>query len=305
MTEIVVISGKGGTGKTSLTAALAALWERPVIADCDVDAADLHLLLAPTVRESHQFFGGAKARIEPDRCTNCGTCEVLCRFQAIHVSGGAGEISRRIDAVDCEGCGLCAHCCPNNAIRLEAELCGEWFQSITRFGPLLHARLFPAQENSGKLVALLRREARQVAQDVAAAAILVDGPPGIGCPVISSLSGADYAVIVTEPTVSGFEDLKRAAELARHFRIPTGLVINKADLNPSVAQRIRVHAADEAFDQLGEIPYDQSVTWAQVKGLTVVEACPGSLAATVRGIADNLRQAVGRRRPVFAVVREG
>jgi MinD superfamily P-loop ATPase len=301
LTEVVIISGKGGTGKTSLAASLAALYHRPILVDGDVDAANLHLLLAPDVRATHDFYGGAKASIDPGLCTDCGTCAVLCRFEAVRRSAAG---TRSIDAPSCEGCAVCARFCPNQAISLKPQLCGQWFRSETRFGPLLHARLFPAQENSGKLVSLLRREARKLFREAVAGMLLVDGPPGVGYPAIASLTGADYAVIVTESTVSGIEDLRRAAELGGHFHIPVGVVINKADLNPRVGQQIRDYAANSSFDLLGELPYDTRVTRAQMLGRTIVEGCGGDLVAAVGSIAENLRQAVGRARPALAITRE-
>jgi MinD superfamily P-loop ATPase len=300
--EIVLISGKGGTGKTTLAAALAGLCDRPVIVDCDVDAANLHLLLAPSVRETHEFQGGAKATIDAELCTNCGVCETDCRFDAVQVSGGDSDPAYWIDPIACEGCGVCARSCPEEAIRLEERLSGKWFRSDTRLGPLIHAKLFPAQENSGKLVSLIRREARKLAEEIAADTILVDGPPGVGCPVIASLTGADYTAIVTEPTVSGVEDMKRAAQLAGHFGIPVGIVINKADLNLSVAGGIKDYAAESGFDLLGEICYDASVTRAQLMGQTVLEFSSGAVADAVRSIWNSVGQALKRVRPAFAII---
>ena len=290
MKEIVIVSGKGGTGKTSLTAAFVGLAGNAVIADCDVDAANLHLLLAPEIKESHEFFGGQSAEIDPEVCTGCGLCESECRFQAIlppaHPEDG---IAYRVDSIACEGCGVCAYVCPENAIRMEPELSGHWFRSQTRFGWMVHAELLPARENSGKLVSVVRREARATAEEIGAPFILVDGPPGIGCPVIASLTGADYAVMVAEPTVSGIEDLGRITELAAHFHIRAGVVINKADLNPAAALKIRDFAARSRLDLLGEIPYDIAVTHAQVEAKTLLEAESPALAETVRRIWQRVR----------------
>ena len=302
MKEIVVVSGKGGTGKTSLVAALAGLCDRPVIVDGDVDAANLHLLLAPSIRQTHEFHGGATAKIDAGLCTNCGICETECRFQAVRAPQRGGDSVYSVDPVACEGCGVCVRFCPEEAIRLEEMLCGKWFRSDTRLGVLIHARLFPARENSGKLVSLIRREARDTAKEIAAETILVDGPPGVGCPVIASLSGADYAVIVAEPTVSGIEDMKRAAELAAHFEIPVGVIINKTDLNRSVAERIRDYAAGSNSDLLGEVCYDTSVTQAQLMGRTILESGSGSVVNAVRNIWKNLHRALNRTRSPFTVV---
>jgi len=264
MREIAVISGKGGTGKTSLVAAFAALAEGPVLADCDVDAADLHLVLEPRVREQHAFDGGLSASIDPELCSECGICRDLCRFEAI-------DPYFVIDPFACEGCGVCADHCPEGAVGLEREIAGRWFVSETRFGPMVHAKLGIAQENSGKLVAKVRGRAREIALERGLELLLTDGSPGIGCPVISSLTGADLVLVVTEPTLSGLHDLSRVLELTAHFGIPSAVCINKFDLNPDQAGRIERAAEEAGAAFAGRIPYDRLVTDAMVARKTFVE----------------------------------
>lgn len=265
--ELVVISGKGGTGKTSVAASLAALAERPVIADCDVDAADLHLLLTPKRLARHAFFAGREAVIRPADCTRCGECERLCRFQAI----GRKEGDFIVDPAACEGCGVCVRFCPATAIDFPERRCGEWMVSETRFGPLVHARLDPAAENSGKLVSLVRREARRIAEQDRRPWVIVDGPPGIGCPVIASVGGAALVLVVTEPTVSGEHDLKRVLALTRHFGVPAAVCVNKWDIHPEMAEKIEALACREGARLAGRIAYDPIVTRAQLQERTVVE----------------------------------
>lgn len=273
MREIVVISGKGGTGKTSLTASFAVLADRPVVADCDVDAADLHLVLAPRIRERHDFRGGRVAVIRKDDCTACGVCEGQCRFGAVKRNGNStGEQEFSIDPVACEGCGVCVRFCPERAIDFPERLCGEWMTSETRCGPMVHARLGIAAENSGKLVSIVRREARRVADEEHRTLVIVDGPPGIGCPVIASVTGATFVVIVTEPTVSGEHDFERALSLARHFDIPTAVCVNKWDINPEASARIEEKGRGLGARIAGRIRYDPAVTLAQMEGRAVVES---------------------------------
>jgi MinD superfamily P-loop ATPase len=277
MKEIIVISGKGGTGKTSLTAAFATLAARQgkaVFADCDVDAADLRLVLSPKIKERHEFVSGHVARVDPQRCPSsgedggCAKCIELCRFSAIAHSykrGGA------VDEGSCEGCGVCARFCPVKAIDFVPRRCGEWYMSDTRFGPLVHAALDARAENSGKLVTTVRKEAKRIAEETKADWIIVDGSPGIGCPVIASITGADEVVIVTEPTMSGQHDLERVASLARHFAIPFSVVVNKADINQAMANETESWCARNAVPFLGMIPYNRAVTKAQLEGKSVIE----------------------------------
>ncbi len=265
--ELVVISGKGGTGKTSVTASLAALAERPVIADCDVDAPDLQLVLAPEIKQRRDFYAGREAVIRQADCTHCGECERLCRFQAIRRPGA----DFAVDPAACEGCGVCVRFCPAAAIDFPGRLCGEWMRSETRFGPLVHARLAVAAENSGKLVSLVRREARRLAEQDRRDLLLVDGPPGIGCPVIASVGGASLLLVVTEPTVSGEHDLQRVLALAGHFQVPAAVCVNKWDINPPMTERIETLAVREGARIAGRIRYDPGVTRAQIEGRAVVE----------------------------------
>ncbi|NLX99974.1 MAG: 4Fe-4S dicluster domain-containing protein [Rhodopirellula sp.] len=282
MQELVVISGKGGTGKTSLVASLAALAERLVLADCDVDAADLHLVLSPEIERREQFSGGSRARIRPGHCSACGKCLELCRFGAVAFDGpGNGRVSKtyRIDAIACEGCGVCAYFCPEEAIEFGPVVNGQWFISTTRHGPMVYARLGVAEENSGKLVSLVRREAKRIASERNLDLILVDGSPGIGCPVIASITGADLALVVTEPTPSGLHDLNRVVKLTRHFGIPAWVAVNKCDLNLSLCEEIEGRAAEQGLSVAGRIRYDSTVTEAQIRALSVVEHRPESAAA--------------------------
>ncbi len=296
MKEIVILSGKGGTGKTSLTAVFASLMNNAVLVDCDVDAANLHLLLHPIVEWSADFIGGAKPRLDRANCNGCGVCAEACRFDAIHVNAHA-----EVNLKHCEGCGVCARLCPTSAFSMEARVTGQWFRSRTRYGPMLHARLFPGQDNSGKLVSTLRQTARTVANELATRWILVDGPPGSGCPVISSLTGADYVVLVTEPTIAGFSDLQRAESIADHFRVPTGVIVNKADINPEMANRIEDHAAGSGRDRLGRIGYDAAFTRAQRSGTLLLDIAPGPLRESLEGVWNALEQAVrGPRSPLSA-----
>jgi MinD superfamily P-loop ATPase len=272
MKELVIISGKGGTGKTSITASFAVLADRPVIADCDVDAADLHLVLSPRIRERHEFRAGHEAIIRQDTCTGCGECFSHCRFKAVQVSGKPGQKARFfIDPVSCEGCGVCVRLCPEHAIDFPERLCGEWMISETRCGPMVHARLGIAAENSGKLVSTVRREAKRLAKENNSPLIITDGPPGIGCPVIASITGASLVLAITEPTVSGEHDLKRVLSLARHFHIPALVCVNKWDINPEMADRIEGTALQSGAELTERIPYDRAVTAAQMNNKAVVE----------------------------------
>jgi MinD superfamily P-loop ATPase len=272
MHELVVVSGKGGTGKTSLTASFAVLAERSVIADCDVDAADLHLVLNPTVRRREEFRAGRVALIAPELCSACGLCLERCRFDAVRRDQkGPGTPRFSVHANACEGCGVCVRFCPTHAITFPERVSGEWYVSDTRCGPMVHARLGIAAENSGKLVSLVRREAREIAEHDGRELLLVDGPPGIGCPVIASLTGTSAALVVTEPTLSGEHDLERVLALARHFDVPAAICVNKWDLNPDMAARIEKGAAALGTRTVGRIRYDRGITAAQILGKAVVE----------------------------------
>lgn len=284
--EIVIISGKGGTGKTSVTASFAVLADRPVIADCDVDAADLHLVLSPRVLKRHEFWSGREAVIRRDDCTGCGECVTHCRFDAIKADGRSGA-RFVIDPVSCEGCGVCVRYCPEEAIDFPERLCGEWMISETRCGPMVHARLGIAAENSGKLVTTVRREARRLATEQGRELILVDGPPGIGCPVIASLTGASLVLAVTEPTVSGEHDLTRVLSLASHFHMPAAVCVNKWDLNPAMTERIEAKAREQGARVVGRISYSQDVTAAQLREQAVVEL-DTPVAAEIRTIWKEL-----------------
>lgn len=271
-----MISGKGGTGKTTLLAYLASVTRNAVTADCDVDAPNLHLLLTHKVLHREKFVGSKAAVIDGPKCTNCGKCVPICRFGAIKLIGNHGLKKVAIDEGRCEGCGLCARICPSRAVRMVDRVVGEWYVSDTPFGKMVHALLEPGEENSGKLVAMVKQQARMVAKQEGADMILVDGPPGIGCSVISSLSGADMVVVVTEPTQSGLSDLKRVLELASGFRLRTALVTNKADLNMKVTREIEGYAKEAGAEVLGRIPYDEVLAKTMAQGKTAANAvaCP-------------------------------
>lgn len=276
--ELVVCSGKGGTGKTSVTASLAVLAGKVALADCDVDAADLYLLLEPEVKRREDFIAGNLARIDPSRCLDCGMCREVCNFGAVAENA---EGAMEIDPLSCEGCGVCVHFCPGGAIDFPQRLCGEWFVSETRCGPMVHAKLGTGGENSGKLVNLVREHARNAAVERGIATVLIDGPPGIGCPVISTLTGADLLLAVTEPTVSGRHDLERLVELADHFKVPTAVCINKCDLDVETADGIASWCAERDIPIYGRIPYDKSVTAAQMEAVSVVEHGPSPAATAL------------------------
>jgi len=281
MKEVVVLSGKGGTGKTSIAGCFAALARNKVLADCDVDAADLHLLLQPKYRRNEEFWSGQSAYIDDKTCTGCGLCEELCRFNAIR--------NLKVDPTSCEGCGFCYRICPVEAITMRDNLAGHWFISDTRYGPLVHARLGIAQENSGKLVALVRQQARKLAEEADYTAIITDGPPGIGCPVISSLSGADLALLVTEPTLSGIHDLERVIGVCRHFKVPASVCINKYDINEEKASEIKQYCANNGIKVEGEIPFDTSVNQAVTRGVPLVEHNDGPASRAIKQLWDNMK----------------
>ena len=264
MKEIVIKSGKGGTGKTSIVAAFASLAENKVLCDADVDAADLHLIMNPEIKERHDFESGHTAIINQDKCTECGICRDLCRWDAI-------SADFVVDSIECEGCGVCYYFCPEEAIDFPLNTCGEWYLSDTRFGPMAHARLGIAEENSGKLVSLIRQEGKKLAEEKNLDLLLTDGPPGIGCPVIASLGGAAAVLIVSEPTVSGRHDMERVAELAAFFKIPTMLCVNKFDLNPDQGKAIEAFAREKNISVIGRVPFDPAFTKAMVQGKTIVE----------------------------------
>ena len=270
--ELVIVSGKGGTGKTSVTASFAALAENSVLCDADVDAADLHLLMAPVVKESNVFMGGRLASIREDDCVECGRCLELCKFDAI-------SDDFVIDPLSCEGCGVCVKLCPEECIDFPVQQCGEWYKSDTRFGPMVHARLGIAEENSGKLVSLIRQETKKLAEARECELILTDGPPGIGCPVIAAIGGATALVIIVEPTVSGLHDMKRVAELAAHFKVPGLVCVNKFDLNLDMTKEIEDFSIERNMQLVGRIPFDPVFTKAMIQGKSVLEHAPESEAA--------------------------
>jgi MinD superfamily P-loop ATPase len=267
MHEIIIISGKGGTGKTSLTGAFAHLASNKIICDLDVDAPDLHLLLQPQREREEDFRSGHEARIDGEKCDGCGVCASMCRFGAIRED----ERGFSVDPLRCEGCKVCVAFCPAEAIQFPEKHCGQWYVSSTRFGPMVHAQLFPGEENSGRLVMVLKQQARELAKAREAELVLCDGAPGIGCPVISSLSGATLAVAVTEPTPSGRHDLERVAELCGHFRVAFSVIINKHDLNPDEVSRIEAFCRERSYPVLAHLPHDPIVTRAMVDGLVVTE----------------------------------
>ncbi len=282
MKEIVVLSGKGGTGKTSIVASFASLAQNKVLADCDVDAADLHLLLKPVAKEEKEFWSGRVAFIDEEMCTECGLCQELCRFGAIK--------DFEVDPLSCEGCGFCYQVCSVDAIAMKDSMSGHSFISETKYGYLCHARLGIAQDNSGKLVALVRQNAKLIAERENLDYIITDGPPGIGCPVISSLSGASLALLVTEPTLSGIHDLERVIGVCRHFGVPALVCINKYDINQENSSEIESYCFNQGIEVISKIPFDNVVTEALIKQLPVVEYSDGRVS---RGI-ENLWQITAR-----------
>jgi MinD superfamily P-loop ATPase len=277
MRQIVVLSGKGGTGKTTVTAALAHLASedpgtRAILVDADVDAANLELLLAPQIVETHEFVGGQTATITADVCSGCGLCAEVCRFDAVRVDNGLYTV----DAMACEGCAACKTQCPNNAITLLPQISGRWFSSTTRYGPLFHARLSPAQESSGKLVTLLKQQACAHAEEENYPLMIVDGPPGIGCPAIAAVSGADLVIVVTEPTAAGIHDMRRVLDLTAHFGIQSLVCINKADLYPAGTDTIIEYCQQNGQPVIGQLSFDLSITEAMVHGQTITAYLPDS-----------------------------
>ena len=273
MKQLVILSGKGGTGKTSVAAAFAHLAHdgsfpiKVILADADVDAANLELVLRPERIETHDFTGGSVAVIDQQRCQGCGTCEHVCRFDAVlPPSSGDLRSTYAIDPIACDGCAACVYQCPEEAIHMEPQMAGRWYHSESRYGQLFHADLYPAQENSGKLVTLVKQNARLCALDNEVPLIIVDGPPGIGCPVIAAAAGADLALIVTEPTVAGVHDLNRILQTTKHFRIPALVVINKADLYPEGSAQIEAVCGELGVELIGRIPFDSTVTEAMLNG---------------------------------------
>jgi MinD superfamily P-loop ATPase len=284
MKEIVVLSGKGGTGKTTIAGSFAALAKNKVLVDCDVDAADLHLILQPTAHKEQEFWSGKVAVIDENKCIQCDVCRGYCRFEAIK--------DYRIDPISCEGCGFCTHVCPVDAIAMKDCLAGHWFVSNTPYGCLVHARLGTAQENSGKLVATVRKEARQIAEKDNLDFIISDGPPGIGCPVISSLSGANLAVLVTEPTLSGMHDLERVLEVCRYFNVPALVCINKCDINLENTRQIERYCRDQKIEVAAKIPFDNVVMEAIIKGLPVVDISRGRASQEIEHLWDRAYEAM-------------
>lgn len=302
MSELVVLSGKGGTGKTAVSAAFAHLasddpmFPDPVIVDADVDAANLALVVGANRSDGIEFWEGEVASIDSESCLDCGVCQEFCRFDAIVYSQEGGF---RVDPLSCEGCAACFYQCPMESISMAPRLSGHWFRSESRFGTLLHASLLPAQESSGKLVSLIKEEAKKGSRDGkggrrgARPFFIVDGPPGIACPAIAAVSGADLVLIVTEPTMAGLHDLRRAEQMAAHFRLPRLVCINKADIHPEGADQIEAHCRERGIKVLGRVPFDEAVTEAMIAGIPVTEYSPRSPASLgIRGLWDEIKAAL-------------
>lgn len=271
MKQITILSGKGGTGKTTITACFAALSENVLFADCDVDASNLHLLLNPKVKETMDFKGLNVAKIDSTKCIECGKCVELCRFNAIE--------DFKVDPIHCEGCKVCVVNCPVEAIEFNERVCGQAYISETKYGPMSHARLTPGMENSGKLVTLVRQNASKLAEKTSKSLVLVDGSPGIGCPVIASIANIDAALVVVEPTLSGIHDLKRAIELLDHFEITPFVIVNKFDINEENTDELEKYCTTNDIVLLGKVPFDPKVTKAMVQRLPVVEFDPNGVSS--------------------------
>ncbi len=284
MKEIVILSGKGGTGKTSLSAAFASLGKKIVVADCDVDAANLYLVLQPKDTKIENFLTGHKAEIDYDLCTNCGLCIDYCRFDAISLIENKVTISE----ISCDGCKLCSRICPAQAISMIPNNKSQWFSGTFKNGYMIHARLFPGEENSGKLVNVVREETRKIAAEKKIEKILIDGPPGTGCPVISSLTGTNQVVLITEPSKSGFHDLQRIFELVSKFRVESYVVINKYDINTEMSMQILEWCSRLNLPVIGTIKFDPQIVEAMVNCKSIVEWNPGS--ETVREIKNIWKQ---------------
>ena len=298
MKELVVISGKGGTGKTSIVAAFAALAQNKVLADCDVDAADLHLVLDPKIQHTEDFSGGNRAQINPETCVSCGACYQACRFGAVKKTKFPASVTGynfTIDPISCDGCGVCVKVCPVDAVQFEPALNGHYYLSQTRHGPMVHAKLGIAEENSGKLVTLVRNNAKQIAQEQSLDLIIIDGSPGIGCPVIASITAADLTLIVTEPTQSGLHDLERVAALTKHFGIKTLLCVNKWDLNPDLTNQIEQLAQKNNITVAGRVRYDNAITKAQIQKLSAVEYAPNGAAQDIKKLWNTVENVIKKQ----------
>lgn len=299
MKQLVILSGKGGTGKTSIAAAFAHLAHdgpsrlRSVLADADVDAANLDLVLRPRRLEEHEFIAGPLAFIDEALCQACGLCADVCRFDAL-VEGPHYQV----DPIACEGCAACVYVCPEQAIHMQPQRGGSWYRSESAYGPLFHAELFPGQENSGKLVTLVKQQARLLGLDEGYQAVLVDGPPGIGCPVISAISGADLALVVAEATASGLHDVKRALATTAHFQVASLVCINRWDIDPDSAQRIEDHCREQGVEVVGRIPFDPAVVEAMVQGVPVTSYRPEADASrALVGIWDQVAARLNGKDP--------
>jgi MinD superfamily P-loop ATPase len=280
--QLTVVSGKGGTGKTTCLASFVALAQDKVLADCDVDAANLYLLTHPETTDQGEFYGAKIAVRDEEECVKCGACEQACRFDAITID--------EVDVLACEGCGLCTFVCPQDALRLEAVVCGRWYTGETKYGPMAHARLLPAAESSGRLVTLVRQKAEDLAFHHELPLILIDGPPGLGCTTTAALADVDMALVVTEPTLSGMHDMARQVDMIGHFGIPAAAIINKWDINAENTQALREYCEREQLPVLAEIPYDTTVTDALADETPLVEHNDGPASQAIRGAWDQVAQ---------------
>ncbi|MBS3818884.1 4Fe-4S binding protein [bacterium] len=292
MKQLVIISGKGGTGKTVVSASLASLASNKVMVDCDVDAANLHLLLQPKIQESHEFSGGKTAVLDEKKCTECGQCLPVCRFDAISETPEGDVV---IDPISCEGCGVCFHICPVEAIHMRENISGNWYVSQTPYGPFVHAKLGIAEENSGKLVTEIKKRAQTIAEDQKLDWTLLDGSPGIGCPVIASLSGVDMALVVTEPTLSGIHDLERVTQMAAYFNVATACCINKYDLNLQNTSRIEKWCERNSIPVMGKIPYEDIVVKSMVQGIPLVEYAESNSSREIKNIWKKISRTIHKK----------
>jgi len=283
--QIAVISGKGGTGKTTLAGSLSVLFSNHVIADCDVDSSNMHLILKPNIKETSEYKAGHKAEIVESQCIGCGKCQSVCRYDAIHIKDNE---KYSVDPFACEGCKACVLVCPTKAIDFVLNHPGDYFISDTKYGPFVHAELKPGEEMSGGLVAQVRKQALKMAVDDRKAVVVIDGAPGIGCPATSSLTGTDYAILVTEPTVSGIHDMKRMMEVIEHFKISYSVVINRYDMNMEKSKEIEEFCNQKNISVLGKIAFDKAVNRANSNEMPVVECEDSKAAEAIRGIFQEL-----------------